>query len=230
MRLCLSVCLALAAGPANIPSAWAVSEGAAAREGAGGSASARPEPPRVLAVPPEIDLDAMPERFSEPSPWRKLPLAVEGHAALGGPLGLLGVAIDVSTSDELSTGIGFGVGESTHALQMAALLRVRLLLTRTFATGAEGSVGIGDYSDDIECHSPGCPPTYAWRPAFWSSLGLFLESRSDQGWTIRAGFGAGAIMNVADARCKRCGPADEPNMWVTTVPYAGVAIGRAFSW
>jgi hypothetical protein len=197
---------------------------------AGGEAAVTESLVTVPDVPPEIDLDAVPARFSLPTPWRARPLAVEGHASLGGPLGLLGAAVDVSTSDELSTGLGFGIGESTRALQMAAMLRVRLLLTRTFATGAEGSLGIGDYSDEIECHRPGCPPTFSWKPAFWSSLGLFLESRSDAGWTMRAGFGASAIMNVADARCKRCGPADEPNMWVTTVPYAGVAIGRAFSW
>ncbi len=206
-----------------------VGTGARAAPGSIGSEpSAGPAP--VSALPPEIDLDAVPARFSRPSPWKALPLAVEGHAALGGPLGLLGVAADVSTSEELSTGIGFGVAESTRSLQLAALLRVRLLLTRTFATGAEGSVGVGDYADDIECKSERCPPTYSWRPAFWSSLGLFLESRSDGGLTVRAGFGAGAIMNVADARCKRCGPADEPNMWITTVPYAGIAVGRAFSW
>ena len=201
-----------------------------ARAAPGALPEAEPPPPPVPALPPEIDLDAVPARFSRPSPWKALPLAVEGHAALGGPLGLLGVAADVSTSEELSTGIGFGIAESTRSLQLAALLRVRLLLTRTFATGAEGTVGVGDYADDIECKSERCPPTYSWRPAFWSSLGLFLESRSDGGLTMRAGFGAGAIMNVADARCKRCGPADEPNMWITTVPYAGVAVGRAFSW
>ncbi|MEZ4221490.1 MAG: hypothetical protein R3B13_11235 [Polyangiaceae bacterium] len=197
------------------------------------AAGAQPEPeapPPVPLDPPEIDLDAVPQRFITKTPWAKLPYAVEGHAALGGPLGLLGVALDVSTSEELSVGFGVGISEATRTPQTALLLRARLLLTRTFATGAEGSLGVGNYADDIECSGSRCPPSYSWNPAFWSTLGLFLEYRGDDGTTFRAGFGAGAIMNVADARCERCGAEDEPSMWVTAVPYAGIAAGRAFSW
>lgn len=178
--------------------------------------------------PPEIDID---REFNpmEDDAWTRLPLAFELHGSLGGPFGLVGGAVDYSPSPGLSLNLGAGYGHASRAVQVATNLRLRLLLGPNFAVGAEGGLAVGDYDATYACPSRRCPPDYRWQPAVWGNTGLMLEARRDDGLVLRWSFGASAIFNVVDAECRRCDATDEPNLWVTTVPYTSAVVGWAFS-
>ncbi len=178
--------------------------------------------------PPGVDVDS---EFSaiEDDVWSRRPLAFELHTSLGGPFGVVGGAIDYSPSAGLSVNLGAGVGHASGAAQLASTTRLRLLLGHSFAVGAEGGLAIGDYDTSFMCPSGRCPPDWSWSPAVWGSAGLMLEARRDDGLVLRWSFGAGAIFNVVDGECRRCDATDEPNIWVTTVPYTSAVVGWAFA-
>jgi hypothetical protein len=209
---CAAVWFALASAPLSAlagPSPW----------------TARSEPP-LSDEPPPID-ELEPLGRSAPSLWRR-PLALEAHLSLGGPFGMLGAAVDYSFSDGFSATLGGGL---THAGggQLGSALRMRLLLTDRIAVGAQGGLAVGEHEELLDCPDERCPPDWRWDRAVWGHVGLVLEARDDRGLALRFAFGASSIFNLVDGECTRCEPADEPSMWTTTVPYAGVAIGWALS-
>ncbi len=134
----------------------------------------------------------------------------------------------MSFSTGFSATLGAGYASAAGTLQIGTQFRLRLLLTDNLAVGAEGGIAVGGYEDRFDCANDRCPPDWSWERAVWGSTGLMLEGRSDAGWTLRWSFGAGAILNVVDGSCRRCDESDEPGVWVTTVPYTGLAVGRSF--
>jgi hypothetical protein len=164
----------------------------------------------------------------EAEPWRRYPLALETQVGMGAPLGLAGLALDCSPSAGFSANFGAGLGNATKSLQLATVLRLRFVIAHGFATGSEGGLAFGRYERHIDCPDGRCPPSWSWNRAVWGNVGLFLERRSDAGLTLRWSFGGTSIFNGAAADCERCTATDEPNTWVTTLPYTMLAVGWAF--
>jgi hypothetical protein len=192
------------------------------------SALQRPEhaPPDQPPDIEELDARRPPEAAS---PWTLHPLALEAHLSLGGPYGLIGAAFDFSPSPGFSASLGGGMSGATRSPQVATTSRFRLLLTESVAVGTEGGLSLGSYDDGIDCATGSCPPSWHWDRAVWGSLGLMLEARTDEGLSLRWGFGASGIFNVVDGVCQRCDASDEPNVFTIVVPYVGVTVGRAFT-
>jgi len=163
------------------------------------------------------------------SVWQLRPLTLELQAGLGGPLGAVGLAVDYATSTGFSLNAGVGLGSTTASPQAAFGCRLRILLTRVTAVGAEGGVAVGSYADEFDCQGVSCPPDWRWTPAVWGNAGLMLETRMLESWAFRWSFGAGAILNVVNGECRRCDSSDEPSAWTTTVLYTAIAIGRTFA-
>ena len=185
------------------------------------------EPPTLDPVGPDAETFDD-RRRPEAAPWLRRPFAIEAQAGLGAPLGLGGIAFDYSPSAGFSANLGAGIGESTHSLQLAGQLRIRIILAHGFAAGAEGGVAVGRYSEDLDCPNGRCPPEWRWDRAIWGNVGLLLEARTDGGLAFRWSFGGAAIFNVTAAECVRCDETDEPGTWTTTVPYTMFAAGYAF--
>jgi hypothetical protein len=160
--------------------------------------------------------------------WAQRPIAVEAQVGLGAPLGLAGLALDLSPSAGFSWNVGAGVGGSTKTLQLGTAVRLRLIPVHGFAVGAEGGLAFGRYEERSECATGRCPPAYSWDQAVWGHIGLVLERRSESGVTLRWSFGGAGIFNVTSADCERCDATDEPSIWHTTLPYTLVAVGWAF--
>ncbi|MCC6664699.1 MAG: hypothetical protein IT375_13185 [Polyangiaceae bacterium] len=188
------------------------------------------------AVPPSIDVrEVGPDaetfddrRRPEARAWTERPIAVEAQLGLGAPLGLVGVAVDLSPSAGFSWNLGAGISVPGPTLQLGTAVRLRLIPTTGFAVGAEGGLSFGPYSEQSDCPSNDCPPAYSWERAVWGHVGLMLERRSQSGLTLRWSFGGAGIFNVTQADCERCDATDEPSTWHTTVPYTLVAAGWAF--
>ncbi len=192
--------------------------------------AAREGPPRPSDEPPELTWLDSPDRFAERSPWVRRPFVVEVQGSFGGPLGLVGLAFDTSVRRELSVSLGAGYEARTQSPRVAAMMRLRLPVTSHFATGAEGGLAYGQYDDGVECDTPRCHPSFHWDHAVIGYSGLILELRTPGGLSLRWSFGAGAIFNLSDAHCDGCSATAEPNLWLTTIPYTGVAVGRALPW
>jgi hypothetical protein len=107
-----------------------------------------------------------------PPTWND-PLAIEGHVGLGAPLGLAGLAVDVTPHPWFS--LNAGVGRGVDGLQLAAMLRVRpLFWGRTFALGLGGGVSRGDTSTTVAF---GDSPELRFNQATWLNAEVFGEMR-----------------------------------------------------
>jgi hypothetical protein len=184
----------------------------------------------VSDEPPPVDLaDDELARPGAPSVWQLRPLTLELQAGLGAPLGAVGLAVDYATSTGFSLNAGIGLGAATASPQAALGCRLRILLTRVTAVGAEGGVSVGGYADEFDCQGGSCPPDWRWAPAVFGNAGLMLETRVQTSWSFRWSFGASAILNVVNGECRRCDSTDEPSAWTTTVLYTAIAVGRTFA-
>lgn len=187
-------------------------------------------PPPPSDLPPDLTVDESPSRFARVSPWAERPVAAELHGSLGGPLGVIGVAFDLTPRRDFAWMIGAGYEARTASARLATLIRLRLPITSHFATGSEGGLAYGKHDDGVTCGEPPCHPSFRWEHAAFGYVGLLLEGRTRSGFVYRWSFGAGAILNVVDFECARCSPSAEPSLWVTTLPYTTVALGYALPW
>jgi hypothetical protein len=172
---------------------------------------------QIIPPPPPYD--------PPPSGWEAEPWCVEGIAGLGTPVGAYGLAVDVSPAPFLSIWAGFGTNGS--GLQLAAALRLRLWPShfQAFYVAVGGSVGAyteptGDSGTDRVNDR-----------ATWMNWELGYERRTGTfTWRLFGGFGR--MLNVEDVHCVGDGmgvPAcEEGEVWGTTLPYAGLAIGVSF--
>lgn len=181
----------------------------------------------LAELPP--DLESYDDRHRpEAAPFRRRPFALEAQLGLGAPLGMAGLAFDVSPSAGFGLNAGVGIGHATRSPQLALGVRTRIIVSHGFAVGAEGGLSVGRYEEHIECPEGGCPPEWHFDRAVWGNLGLMLEHRADDGLALRWSFGATGIFNVTSGECVRCDATDEPSMWNSTVPYTLVAVGWTF--
>jgi len=119
--------------------------------------------------------------------WRdRLALAIEGQVGLGAPLGLAGLAVDLTPHPWFS--LNAGVGRGVDGLQLAATLRVRpLFLGRMFAVGLGGGVSRGDTSTLVAF---GDSPQLRFSQATWLNAEVFGELRRGS-WHLRPFVGIG---------------------------------------
>jgi len=181
----------------------------------------------VVEVPPGAE--SFDDRHRpEAEPWRKRPFALEGQVGLGGPLGLGGLAFDVSPSAGFGLNVGAGISGATKTPSLALSIRTRIIIARGFALGTEGGLSVTRFEQHIHCPAGGCPPEWHWDRAVFGHLGLLLERRTESGLALRWSFGMTGIFNVTEARCVRCDETDEPGVWTSTFPYTVVSAGWAF--
>jgi hypothetical protein len=173
---------------------------------------------------------------AEPSPAWDDVLAVEGHLGLGAPLGLAGLAVDVTPHRRFS--IGAGVGKGMDAPQLAAMARVRpLLLGRKFALGLGGGASGGDTRTARFGFSD--PSQIYWGKAVWLNGEFFMELRHGPfhlrpfvGMARRVAYSSctyvarevgveeGTAYNCADVEARTLN-----KYWDPTILYTGVAVG-----
>ena len=129
---------------------------------------------KVVIAALALSWSAQAHARAEPSPAWDDVLAVEGHLGLGAPLGLAGLAVDVTPHRRFS--IGAGVGKGMDAPQVGAMARVRpLLLGRVFALGLGGCVSGGDTRTARFLFSD--PSQIYWGKAIWLNGEFFMELR-----------------------------------------------------
>jgi hypothetical protein len=169
------------------------------------------------------------------SPWRK-PFAIEGHVGLGTPLGLIGVALDMTPMPWVS--FNLGLGEGVDGTQYEAMARVRVA-----PAAVTGGIGAGASSGKYASNSDSCwwscaaierfPYTYReWNTAVWGNAEAFVEGRSGSGFQWRVYVGIGRLMNASASTCS-FGPLGSPKPSACDAPmatgYVGTALGYAFS-
>jgi hypothetical protein len=173
---------------------------------------------------------------AEPSPAWDDALAVDGHLGLGAPLGLAGLAVDVTPHRRFS--IGAGVGKGMDAPQVAAMARVRpLLLGHKFALGLGGGVSGGDTRTARFGFSD--PSQIYWGKAIWLNGEFFMELRHGP-FHLRPF--VGVARRVAYSSCTyvartpggteetvyACADVEARTLnkyWDPTILYTGVAVG-----
>jgi hypothetical protein len=188
-------------------------------------AGAADEPPTVAMPPGAESFDD--RHRPEAEPWRARPFALEAQLGLGAPLGMAGLAFDVSPSAGFGLNVGGGISAATKAPSVALSIRTRMIIADGFALGAEGGLSVTRFEQHIHCPSGRCPPEWHWDRAVFGHLGLLLERRTDSGLALRWSFGAAGIFNVAEAECVRCDETDEPSVWSSTLPYTLISVGWA---
>ena len=164
----------------------------------------------LTALTPNTSWAARPESnpavIGPPNRWQE-PVALEGHLGTGTPLGLAGVALDVTPVPWLSLNAGVGAGGS--GAQFAGMARLRLAPAPV--TGGIGAgVSAGRYAWDNQCkvyYGP-CsamlrmPDIYrVWNPAIWGNAEFFLEGRTAGRFQWRVYIGLGRILNAGSSSC-----------------------------
>ena len=96
-----------------------------------------------MAVIALLTLTSMSALARDPSPAWNDALAIEGHLGVGTPVGLAGLAVDLTPHPNVSFNIGAGQG--LRAPQIAAMARVRpFFITPGLAPGIGAGVSGGD--------------------------------------------------------------------------------------
>ena len=171
---------------------------------------------------------AAPAHASEPAF-----VAAEAQAGLGGaPLGMLGLALDVSPLPALAVNGGVGLGFT--GIQLAASARGRLRLREDlFASGGLGySTGPFLREDAFEDYLLAESPAKKYDRAHWLNAELGIEHHRESGWHFRGFVGVGTLLNPRDASCDHgnssADAACEREIAQTDLlllPYVGGAIG-----
>ena len=118
-------------------------------------------------------LTSMSALAREPSPaWNDV-LAIEAQLGLGAPTGLAGLGIDVTPHPRVS--LNAGAGRGLHALQLAAMARVRpFFITPNIAPG----IGAGVSGGDTGTENYGFAASYLrFDQAVWVNGEVFFEFR-----------------------------------------------------
>ena len=177
------------------------------------------------------------EGRGDTSVWSERRLALDAHAGLGTPLGLIGVSLEVTPIPYWT--FGGGIGTSISGPQLAMSTRVRYPFGHgAIAFGVGASRGAYDTAEAWLADSLW---TRHWDHAYWLNLEVSLEHRWSTGVQFRMYGGVGAVLNPADGRCQPdqnngghdCsfpgGPLGLLSFSETSVPYVGYAVGYAFS-
>jgi hypothetical protein len=188
--------------------------------------SAAAEPPMAEEpYPPEVTLAPPPkpprgERFTE------RPIALELSSSHAGPYGVVGAALEYSTSPSFALAAGAGLNQQPLAARVGIMARIRPLINDEWSSGVEAGVSLGPYTAVESCGHPGCDD-WSWDAAAWGHIALFAGYRLSAGWLLRAAAGASSLFNVADGVCTGCNDGATPSFGVTTLPYFAITAGYA---
>ncbi len=117
-------------------------------------------------------LAGSPALAADPSPaWNDL-LAIEGHLGVGTPVGVAGMAVDLTPHPQVSFNVGAGQG--IYALQLAAMARVRPFFIRP---GLAPGIGAGVSNGDTGTWELMDFRSLRFQQATWLNGELFLEIR-----------------------------------------------------
>ncbi len=179
--------------------------------------------------------------------WQERPLSLELQLGIGGPLGLLGAALDVALLPRWS--LGAGAGLSLGGPQVAVFTRVRLVGNERRAFFVEAAFSGGNYravdiigsmiaGEDPPNHDDGYE--YRVRPAFWVYVGAGYELRW-QTAAFRVSGGFAGLLNPGSGQCigedsrQRISCSEAERRWgngdgsgMNVLPYAGVAFMKTF--
>jgi hypothetical protein len=160
-------------------------------------------------------------------------VAAEAQAGLGGaPLGMLGVALDVSPLPALAVNGGMGLGFT--GIQLAASARGRLRLGEDLFASAGLGYSAGPFlrEDALEDYLLAESPAKIYPRAHWLNAELGIEHHRESGWHFRGFVGVGTLLNPRDAHCDHgnstADAACEREIAQTDLlllPYVGGAIG-----
>ena len=172
---------------------------------------------------------------------RRRPVAIEAQfAPSGSPIGLLGLAADVSVLPALGLfagiGVGYGGDPSWVKTQWALGVRPRLPLGESSALTTSLSLSRGDYQRFNLSHcdkNPACG-TWYWRNVSWVNVDVGYEYRSESGIVVHVFSGLSQAVYAADTRwVTEEGIFDQqlaigsPPSRPSLLPYAAVAVGYA---
>ena len=186
--------------------------------------------PRLVAAAPG-DPEATPAAATAlpPSRWQK-PVALEGHFGVGIPLGLPGVALDVTPVRWVS--LSLGVGHRTEGTQFAAMTRARLSptpVTGGFGAGISGGRYIWSNYDFFSHSENEIEVRRVWKTALWGNVDFHLEGRSGGGFQWRVYVGYATLLNPNQSTCSFAAP-DGQRLCSERLSniYVGSAMGYAF--
>ena len=187
--------------------------------------------PRLVAAAPG-DPEATPAAATAlpPSRWQK-PVALEGHLGVGTPLGLVGVALDVTPVRWVS--LNLGVGHRTEGTQFAAMTRARFSptpVTGGFGAGISGGrYTWSTYSFLLGPRSEHASVDREWKTALWGNVDFHFEGRSGGGFQWRIYVGYATLLNPNQSTCSFEAP-DGQRLCSERLSniYVGSAMGYAF--
>lgn len=196
--------------------------------------------------------EATVDEATEPLPpkmqrWQEHPLSLELQLGIGGPLGLLGVALDVALLPRWSLGVGAGLG--LGGPQLAVFTRVRLMGNDRRAFFVEAASSGGNYravnfiggmmaGEDAPNHDDGYE--YRVRPAFWVYVGAGYELRwPTAAFRVSGGFAGllnpGSGQFIGEDSRQRISCSEAERRWgngdgsgMNVLPYVGVAFSKTF--
>ncbi|MCB9609945.1 MAG: hypothetical protein H6716_25375 [Polyangiaceae bacterium] len=180
--------------------------------------------PRSSSPPKNTQATVVAERANpwDPDPgtrWQKK-LAIQAQVGLATPLGALGLSLEYAPVEEFTLSAGVGLGSGPYCLspedqpqaydevckrwhrdlQYAVLGRVRFPIEGPLATGFGAGPSMGGYTwvEPLQFDGPAYKST---ERAYWGNLELFVEGRSEAGWTGRFFVGYGFMLNPSDLPC-----------------------------
>lgn len=201
----------------------------------------------VLPVPPAPTTSAAPPapapppapvviRPPKPDPWKAYPLALEAQAALAGPLGGLGVALDLSLVSVLAinAGIGAGFGGPFSDPQLAITPRLRIPYLDSnglrAAIGIEAGLSRGGHTEVFGCFLKSDCVNKSWEWVVWQNTNLDLEARIDH-FQFRFFLGRGTpIASRGRAYCESARDGGQCTEAARRLPSAVANIGLVFGY
>ena len=171
--------------------------------------------------------------------WATRPFALDLNLALSSPLGLAGASLEYAPIRYVS--LGGGVGTNFEGLQLAGMLRVRVVQLATGALFVGGGYSQGPFRQWYGNHygllsapkalfasmghdSP--PPDRYWERARWANVEAGIEARRDSGLDVRGFAGIELLLNPKQNQIGKQYPGDpQPLDVVPVVVYFAAAIG-----
>lgn len=222
--------------PLSLPTLWLAMGLLSSRDALADTAP--PSAPQTTSPPSGASTDGT----ESADAWRDHRLALEGQMALGGPVGLLGAAVDVGVAKWLAFNAGVGIS-ARWATQLALTPRLRWLLFSTstsyIAIGLEAGVSGGPFHAVYpvdHCARPGSEPTCderRWSWVLWQNTNLTYEMQARH---IHVRFFGGIGIPLASGSQRECSHTltrgnfcvAAPDALPWKVMNAGIAIGYAF--
>ena len=148
-------------------------------------------------------------------------------APFGGPVGVVGVGIDVAPIPYVSLTAGAGLGLASR--QWAVAIRPRVPITSLVSVQATAGYSRGDYTHFIQLDFAGAGVTEAFSEGSWVNADLGAEIRFRSGFFLRPFFGMSKLVGCSRAEhSDYYGTSIVPKKDWPVLPYMGLGLGYAF--